>query len=908
MAILQDLNKAKGTLQEQEKLQILMKAANKVAKSKKLDRAEKTAQLIELGIERGQADQLLTGDYGGRVGFAGYQLTSVNLSIKRLRERISNLEDKRQGEVEVELGGAIPKWTFTGGYMIANYEADRYQLFFDDIPDKPFRDKLKKTWNWSRRYGAWQRKITKNAMYDAKYLLDNLAKEQSTGIGSENDDAKMDEVFSIEKQRREQVKNQEIKERAVAAPDFKPDDFKFKVGDKAFEKSPTTSTPYKEWNVIHINPEQLTIEVQEDGKEYMSYIENVNDFLTQEELTNVINATKSYPELELKQSTKKLPFTNFSEFLDNLKVEDLWKTFELAGKTIYYRKFSHKNLPNVEYHWRDLIDQGKVERNVIIEGSKENNQHLETIISVASKGEADQISEDYISWFETPEKELNSWKNTFFVNDSFMDNRYNSVYTITAITTTPETDNPSMELTYDDGTIRTLTATELKYNHDQNQHYKAHKYSNDDLTDGGDKALRLSSLARLGWYLDKEDETHFTKNNEEVEIYLEDTYSDKNGGQTIFFQPPTNDDWEGYKIKDIDKVIKLIYEYVMYSKASGEHKEYEPVNNLEDYETERSRQTDLGIVLPDQEGISIMGMMKGKNNPVDKLRKTNKELEQAAKDLVKKEKDVFDIGSYKNQYVLNEAIAAFLDNSGITLENANNKTLDVEIKNFIRAYSGFGGLDKYGATGKGGFLEYYTPTPVIKKMWALAYKYGYNNGAILETSVGTGEFLQFSKPEMNVTAYDINYHACLITKLLYPTTKVYHEPFEKHFIKDRFTIKDETEKLEQFELVIGNCPYGKIQDTQTKYMSMGELDHVKPKNYTEYFLRRSLDCLKPKGLIVMIVGSSIQGGGTMFLDQGESHVKDYLAANADLLAAYRLPDSTFERTQVTSDILVIQKK
>ena len=58
----------------------------------------------------------------------------------------------------------------------------------------------------------------------------------------------------------------------------------------------------------------------------------------------------------------------------------------------------------------------------------------------------------------------------------------------------------------------------------------------------------------------------------------------------------------------------------------------------------------------------------------------------------------------------------------------------------------------------------------------------------------------------------------------------------------------------------------------------------------------------------MIVGASLQNGGTMFLDSGPSEVKDYLAKHGKLLTAFRLPDSVFERTGVTSDIIVIQKK
>ncbi len=259
--------------------------------------------------------------------------------------------------------------------------------------------------------------------------------------------------------------------------------------------------------------------------------------------------------------------------------------------------------------------------------------------------------------------------------------------------------------------------------------------------------------------------------------------------------------------------------------------------------------------------------------------------------------------NYKNQYVLNKAIEALLQQKGIS---SSDYTSDE--KAFLRKYSGYGGLDKYGKTGKGGLFEYYTPVDVIKKMWALAYKYGYNNGSVLEPSVGTGEFLQFLKPGIRCVGYDISSFSAQICKILYPNVEVLTQPFEQTFIKNNWTIKDNTTNLEKFDLVIGNPPYGDFSIVESRYMSgMGEKDHVKPTNYVEYFLRRSIDLLNPGGLLVFIIGAQLKNGGTMFLDGPPSKVKEYLAQHCEMLDAYRLPDSIFDRTGVTSDIIVLKK-
>ena len=271
------------------------------------------------------------------------------------------------------------------------------------------------------------------------------------------------------------------------------------------------------------------------------------------------------------------------------------------------------------------------------------------------------------------------------------------------------------------------------------------------------------------------------------------------------------------------------------------------------------------------------------------------------------------ISDYKNPFVLNKAIEKWIDKNIGELANANNRSYSYDEKMFLKAYSGYGGLDKYGSTGVGGLFEYYTPIEVIKAMWGLAYKYGYkSNGSILEPSVGTGEFLQYAEQNTHKVAYEISEYSAIICKVLYPTTDVRLNPFEKMFIDKNYTIKDKIDRLEKFDLVIGNCPYGdfsKLDKNASRYLlGMGEKDYTKATNYVQYFLRRSLDVLNPGGLLVMIVGTQLGAGGSLFLDSKNSPLKTYMDNNSVLLDAYRLPDAIFERTGVTSDILVIQKR
>ena len=61
---------------------------------------------------------------------------------------------------------------FEGGTLVWNYEADRLQILFDNIPDDRKRKELKSNgFKWSPKHQAWQRQLTQNAVYAVKRVL-----------------------------------------------------------------------------------------------------------------------------------------------------------------------------------------------------------------------------------------------------------------------------------------------------------------------------------------------------------------------------------------------------------------------------------------------------------------------------------------------------------------------------------------------------------------------------------------------------------------------------------------------------------------------------------------------------------------------------------------------------------------
>lgn len=154
------LEKLKEKVGRLKKHQELMKSANAAIRLK--DTEEGDRRLCELGYTQEEIKKLREPDYIGRVGYPPFELSNNNANIKRLEERIKELE-KRQTE-EAPQG-----WTFEGGEVVINTDLNRVQIFFTEKPDEEKRSELRhRAFKWAPSQGAWQRQYTRNALYDAK--------------------------------------------------------------------------------------------------------------------------------------------------------------------------------------------------------------------------------------------------------------------------------------------------------------------------------------------------------------------------------------------------------------------------------------------------------------------------------------------------------------------------------------------------------------------------------------------------------------------------------------------------------------------------------------------------------------------------------------------------------------------
>ena len=265
-----------------------------------------------------------------------------------------------------------------------------------------------------------------------------------------------------------------------------------------------------------------------------------------------------------------------------------------------------------------------------------------------------------------------------------------------------------------------------------------------------------------------------------------------------------------------------------------------------------------------------------------------------------------------NQHQLNTAIEKFILDKDSRYEPYSQKDIA-----YIMQHEGKGGQGKHGAKGEGVLYQFFTPDYIVKLMWKLAIKHGYDGGYVLEPSCATGRLFEYAPNISKCVGFEIDPILGRISELSYPTASIYYKGgktanpyfkerlayFETAFmLPDRFTsrmpLKDFT-WLDQypFSLVIGNPPYGKHKNFYSSHFKRPKMNQIEV-----FFMYYGLLMLKPGGLLVYITGSNFLRNGNTYNSE-----KAEMSKIADLVDAYRLP-SVFKFTEVPTDILVFKRK
>jgi hypothetical protein len=162
------LNKLRTKLADAEHFQDFMKKVNAIIKKEATTGGRIKALLPLSNNEESLARKLLEPDYAGRIGFKAYQLTNNNAEMRRIRERIAELEKAtlRQNREEV-----MEKYTYR-----EDTTENRLMFIFDGKPKEEIRVLLKgRGFKWSPSRDAWIRQWTETALYSAKCVKASLA-------------------------------------------------------------------------------------------------------------------------------------------------------------------------------------------------------------------------------------------------------------------------------------------------------------------------------------------------------------------------------------------------------------------------------------------------------------------------------------------------------------------------------------------------------------------------------------------------------------------------------------------------------------------------------------------------------------------------------------------------------------
>jgi hypothetical protein len=252
---------------------------------------------------------------------------------------------------------------------------------------------------------------------------------------------------------------------------------------------------------------------------------------------------------------------------------------------------------------------------------------------------------------------------------------------------------------------------------------------------------------------------------------------------------------------------------------------------------------------------------------------------------------------YKNQFELNNAIEALVKEKDLL-----NQKYSAQEKEFIRRYSGSGGLGSKGAKGEGVLYEFYTPDYLADLMYDVAYRHGYDGGHILEPSCATGALIRPAKNYSKVVGFEINPVSRRIAEILHPGATIHEGYFETAFLDPpRFTTKLREKitwlKEYPFSMVIGNPPYGLYKNMYSAYFDKKLFRQIEI-----FFIYQGLQMLKKGGLLVYLISSNFMRNGDTY-----NYAKDEIGKITDLADAYRLP-SVFQFSEVPTDIIVLKRK
>jgi hypothetical protein len=189
--------------------------------------------------------------------------------------------------------------------------------------------------------------------------------------------------------------------------------------------------------------------------------------------------------------------------------------------------------------------------------------------------------------------------------------------------------------------------------------------------------------------------------------------------------------------------------------------------------------------------------------------------------------------------------------------------------------------------------SFYTPPQLVSALWALVEHLGFKGGRIVEPSAGPGHVIAGMPHSVarksTITAVELD-----------PTSAGLLETCFAPYGLQAHACGMEVAKLPVgfFDLCVGNLPFGDFKTNDTSKAPYSDwLIH-------NWFLGKSLELVRPGGLVAVITSRGS-------LDSKTDTHRRWLAAHAELVAAFRLPTMAFEahaNTEAVTDIVVFKRR
>ena len=189
---------------------------------------------------------------------------------------------------------------------------------------------------------------------------------------------------------------------------------------------------------------------------------------------------------------------------------------------------------------------------------------------------------------------------------------------------------------------------------------------------------------------------------------------------------------------------------------------------------------------------------------------------------------------------------------------------------------------------------HYTSRDVVTAIWAAMERFGFAPGGhILEPALGVGHFFGLMPERLHAgtrrTGIELDMISARIAAKLYPDSTIHAKAFEEVSLPGNF-----------FDAIVSNIPFGNYPVFDPAYRRQQNLTRA----IHDYFLVKSLDVLRPGGLLAVITSR-------FTMDKEHRAVREHLASQGDLLGAIRLPNTAFRAnagTDVTTDIIFMRKR